>query len=81
VRALFPRFSSLFDSFLGLYITAQEIQVDESKIQAIKEWSVRSSITQVRSFHGLASFYRRFVKNFSSMTDPTTEVIKAKKIE
>jgi hypothetical protein len=50
--------------------------VDEEKVKAIQEWPMPTTISQVRSFHGLASFYRQFVRDFSSLAAPLTEVIK-----
>uniref|UniRef100_A0A2N9GM03 RNA-directed DNA polymerase n=1 Tax=Fagus sylvatica TaxID=28930 RepID=A0A2N9GM03_FAGSY len=62
--------------FLGFVVSAQGIQVDEEKVRAIQDWPSPTSVGNVRSFHGLASFYRRFVKDFSSLAAPLTEVIK-----
>ncbi|KAF8080898.1 hypothetical protein N665_0917s0014 [Sinapis alba] len=62
--------------FLGFLVSSQGLKVDEEKIKAIQEWPTPTSIGHIRSFHGLASFYRRFVKDFSTIAAPLTSVIK-----
>jgi hypothetical protein len=44
--------------FLGYVVSAKGIAVDEEKVKAIKEWPTPKSIMEVRSFHGLSSFYQ-----------------------
>ncbi|XP_071918774.1 uncharacterized mitochondrial protein AtMg00860-like [Coffea arabica] len=60
----------------GYVVRSQGIKVDESKVEAIKQWPTPTSVHEVRSFHGLAGFYRRFVKDFSTIDAPLTVVTK-----
>lgn len=62
--------------FLGFVVNANGIEVDEGRVESIKSWPTPTNATDVRSFHGLASFYRQFVKGFSSIASPLTESIK-----
>ena len=62
--------------FLGLVVSKDEVQVNEENVKVIHEWPTPTNASQVRSFHGLAGFYRRFVKDFSTIVAPLTEVMK-----
>ena len=62
-------------------VLAQAIHVDEDKVKAIREWPTPTSMHQVQSFHGLASFYMRFVKDFKPIVAPMTTVFKGNSFE
>jgi hypothetical protein len=62
-------------SFLRHIISAEGIAVDPSKIQEVLDWKSLRSVTQIRSFLGLAGYYRRFILSFSKITKPMTQLL------
>ena len=65
--------------FLGHIISNKGIKVDQSKIKAIKDWVPLKNISELRSFLGLANFYRRFIQGYAKIAAPLTDLLKADK--
>jgi hypothetical protein len=61
---------------LGFVISANELKMDLEKVDVIKNLPSPKSVFEVRSFHGLASFYRKFIQNFSRISTPMMDTVK-----
>ena len=63
-------------AFLGHVISVEGISVDPQKIEAIVNWKPPTIVSEVRSFLGLAGYYRKFVEGFFKMATPLTNLLK-----
>eukprot|EP00253_Pinus_taeda_P025702 PITA_25702 len=62
--------------YLGYIIGADGVKVHEENIQAIRDWPVPRDVTALRGFFGIYSYYRKFVKGFSQLAAPLTDLTK-----
>ena len=61
--------------FLGHVFSKEGISVDPAKVQEVLDWKVPTSVHEVRSFLGLAGYYRRFISEFSKISKPMTRLL------
>jgi hypothetical protein len=62
-------------SFLGHVINSDGIKMEPSKVDAVVKWPQPKNIHDIRAFLGLAGYYRRFVKDFSKLASPLTNLL------
>ena len=63
-------------TFLGHKISEGQIRMDERKVQAVIDWPAPTKVTELRSFLGLANYYRRFIKGYSKIVSSLTDFLK-----
>ncbi|XP_056094233.1 uncharacterized protein LOC130072931 [Rhinichthys klamathensis goyatoka] len=63
-------------AFLGYVISPEGIAMDEGKARAVLEWPQPATLKELQRFLGFSNFYRRFIRNFSSVANPLTSLIK-----
>ena len=61
-------------AFLGHIFSAEGVSVDPHKVEAILNWKPPTSVTEIKSFLGLAGHYRKFVEGFSKIASPLTRL-------
>ena len=62
--------------YLGFVILENELRMDPDKVEVINNWASPRNIFEVRSFHGMASFYRKFIRNSSRISAMMMDTVK-----
>ena len=65
--------------YLGFVISVDGLKIDHKKVEVILEQPTLENVGEVRAFHGLASFYRKFIKNFSAICNAMTKTMRGDK--
>ncbi|KAI2643996.1 Transposon Tf2-6 polyprotein [Labeo rohita] len=65
-------------SFLGYQVSHQGVKMDSSKVQAVTDWPQPTTIKELQRFLGFANFYRRFIRDYSTIASPLTSLLKNK---
>lgn len=62
--------------YLGYIVSPRGVSMDPEKVKAICDWPIPKTVKQIQSFLGLANFYRAFIKNYSTITEPLTRLLR-----
>src|SRR5437016_4549856 len=62
-------------SFLGHVLLEERVAVDPTKVEAVMDWKTPRNVPEIRSFLGLAGYYRRFIEGFSKISKPMTTLL------
>ncbi|KAL0149392.1 hypothetical protein M9458_055303, partial [Cirrhinus mrigala] len=63
-------------AFLGYIISPEGVAMDETKVRAVQNWPQPRTLKELQRFLGFSNFYRRFIRNFSSVAAPLTAMVK-----
>ena len=69
-------FGKTSTEYLGVLITPNGIEMDPKNVSAVRDWPIPSELRDVHAFVGFGNFYRRFIKNFSGIVRPLTQLTK-----
>ena len=69
-------FDQIEIKFLGHLISMSQIRMDGAKVAAIRDWPAPTKVTKLRSFLGLANYYRRFIMGYSKIASSLTDLLK-----
>ena len=64
-------------AFLGHIVTRDGVKKDPAKVEAIREWPIPNNLTDIRSFLGITSYYRRFIQGYSKIARPLNHLLEA----
>lgn len=67
--------------FLSYVVSVDDMKMDDEKLKVILHRPTPKSLTEVRSFHGLVSFYQRFIKIFNTIIALMLNVLKKKEFQ